>query len=258
MILFSIFSSGAVSAEFESRLRDGGAPLGIRLAGTEDAATETKVYIVQLATPSAAEFHARSQTGFSGKPAFGGTTTARRFDKNSAAIQGHVSRLATEQASVLSKLGGDIQPLYSYRYTLNGFAATMSAAQANKMEHMTEVLHVWEDEVRPLSTSSSASFLGLFEPDVGLRGAPGLDGEGVVIGVIDSGIAPEHPALQDTREADRPQACRSAWGEGTLLGGGCAIVSNRWKMCRYLRRRKTGTVFAKPVRSSPSRIATTR
>lgn len=237
IILFSIFSSGAVSAEFESRLRDGGAPLGIRLAGTEDVATTTKVYIVQLATPSAAEIHARSQTGFSGKPALGSTTTARRFNKSSAAIQSHVSKLETEQATVLSKLGGDIQPLYSYRYALNGFAATMSAAQANQIGHMTEVLHVWEDEVRPLSTSSSASFLGLFEPETGLRGAPGLDGEGIVIGVIDSGIAPEHPALQDTREADRPQVCRSAWGEGTLLG--------RW-LCHRFKQMEDVQVFEPP------------
>ena len=36
--------------------------------------------------------------------------------------------------------------------------------------------------------------------------------------VIDSGVAPEHPALQDTREADRPRACQSSWAETTILG----------------------------------------
>lgn len=237
IVLISIFSGGAVCAESESRLRDGSAPLGIRLAGTEDGAAESRLYIVQLAAPSAAEFHAKSQINFSGKPALGSATAARRFDKNSAQVQSHLNKLAVEQDNVISKLGGNVQAVYNYRYALNGFAASLSAAQANKLAHMAEVLHVWEDEVRPLTTSSSASFLGLFDADVGLRGTPGLDGEGIVIGVIDSGIAPEHPALQDTREADRPQLCRSAWGEGTLLG--------RW-LCKRFRQMEDVQVFAAP------------
>ncbi len=237
IVFVPILFSGAAGAEAESRLRDGGAPLGIQLAGIDNAASATKVYIVQLATQSAAEFHAKSLSGFSGKPALGGMTSARRFDKSNAEVQGHLNKLATEQANVLAKLGGNVQPLYNYQYALNGFAATLSAAQANKLEHMGEVLHVWEDEVRPLTTGSSASFLGLFDADVGLRGAPGLDGEGIVIGVIDSGIAPEHPALQDTREADRPQLCRSAWGEGTLLG--------RW-LCKRFRQMEDVQVFEAP------------
>ncbi|MGI9203198.1 MAG: S8 family serine peptidase [Woeseiaceae bacterium] len=237
IVLVSIFSSGVADAEPESRLRDGGAAHGVRLAGADDAASSVKVYIVQLATPSAAEFHARSQTGFSGKPALGTSTTAGRFDKSSARVQSHLSKLATEQANVLSKLGGNVQPFYNYRYALNGFAATLSAAQANKLEHMSEVLHVWQDEIRPLTTSSSASFLGLFDADVGLRGEPGLDGEGIVIGVIDSGIAPDHPALKDTREADRPQTCRSTWGEGTLLG--------RW-LCRRFSQMEDVQIFEAP------------
>ncbi len=85
--------------------------------------------------------------------------------------------------------------------------------------------NVWEDEVRPLATSHSPTFLGLFDADNGLRSVEGLDGDGVVIGIIDSGVAPEHPALQDTREADKPRACRSSWGETTILG--------KWLCRRY-------------------------
>lgn len=217
-ILCAIFIAGAVFADSESRLRDGGPPTAIRLAGTEDAANESKVYIVQLRTPSAAEFHASATARVIGKPAVGQLQGATTFDKNNAAVQSHIQLLEDEQAGVIAKAGSNIQQIYSYRYSLNGFAARMSPAQANKVEHMAEVLHVWEDEVRPLTSNFSADFLGLFEAEVGLRGAPGLDGEGVVIGVIDSGIAPDHPALQDKREADRPRACRSAWGESSLLG----------------------------------------
>ena len=150
-----------------------------------------------------------------------------RFDKNNALIQSHVGKLAQEQADVIGKLGSSIETIYSYRYSLNGFAARMTTAQANKLEHMDEVLRVWPDEVRSLVTNHSATFLDLFNADTGLRGPAGLKGEDVIIGVIDSGIAPEHPQLQETRPVDRPSACWSIWAEASLLG--------RWLCKNYTR-----------------------
>ena len=101
----------------------------------------------------------------------------------------------------------------------------MSVADAQKLEGHPEVLNVWEDEVRPMATSHSSLFLGLFDIDGGLRSEHALDGDGVVIGIIDSGIAPEHPALLESRGADRPGACQSTWSETTLLG--------RWLCKKY-------------------------
>jgi len=224
-ILLALTIAGAAIADNETRLRDGRPAPGMRLTGTDRASAVSKVYIVQLRTQSASEFHVSSVTSAAGKPAPGQTLSIPRFDKNSASVQSQLQRLAAEQAKVIAAAGPNIEPVYSYRYTINGFAARMTAEQADKIEHMQEVLRVWEDEVRPLTTNFSADFLGLFEPEVGLRGTPGLDGDGIVIGVIDSGIAPEHPAVQDFREADRPRLCESAWSEASLLG--------RWLCRRY-------------------------
>ncbi|MDJ0919211.1 MAG: S8 family serine peptidase, partial [Woeseiaceae bacterium] len=110
-------------------------------------------------------------------------------------------------------------------YGFNGFAAKMTATQADKLSALPEVVQVWEDEIRPLATNFSAEFLELFDNTKGLRGPRGLTGEDVVIGFIDSGVYPEHPQLDDTREADRPRACRSNWGRTSLLG--------RWLCGRY-------------------------
>ena len=49
--------AAAVPAEFESRLRDAGSLGAIRLAGSKDPQL-SKVYILQLAPPSAAQYHA--------------------------------------------------------------------------------------------------------------------------------------------------------------------------------------------------------
>ena len=95
--------------------------------------------------------------------------------------------LADEQDRVLGKAGSGAQKIYSYQDGLNGFAARMTPAQAQKVQHFPEVLNVWEDEVRPLATRHSPSFLGLFDGDSGLRSVAGLDG--VFVGPYDLSIS---------------------------------------------------------------------
>lgn len=213
-------------------MRDAG-NVSIRLEGTADP-TATKVYIVQLRTPAAAASQAAARKRALGSAA---AIAQVRFDRESPAVQAYVARLQDEQDRVISRAGTGVEPIYSYRYGLNGFAARMTAAQAARLEHFPEVLNVWEDEVRPLATRYSPTFLGLFDADGGLRRVEGLDGDGVVIGIIDSGVTPEHAALSDSRDADRPGACRSSWGETTLLG--------RWLCGRY-RRQPDVLVFEEP------------
>jgi len=222
-------------------LSDAGSPLtgagpagGLRLADTENPAAR-KTYIVRLVAPPAAEqFAAMRRT----RPKTAGFGVSRqRFDRNNATVRGYTAQLEDEQNRVLARAGGSVEKIYTYLYGLNGFAARMSPAQAHKLEHLPEVKAVWEDEIRPLATNFSAGFLELFDAENGLRSKEGLSGDGIVIGFIDSGIYPEHPALKDTKEADRPRACRSSWGENTLLG--------RW-LCRRYRRADDQVLFEEP------------
>ena len=217
--LLLLISGLAIAGDGNVRVLHNATPIQL---DNPEAATETKVYIVQLRTPSVAERHA---------------ATMKAGARDSAAIKSYAAQLGDEQQRVLAKAGTDARQIYSYRYGLNGFAAILRPSQADKLSSLPEVLHVWEDEIRPLATNYSASFLGLFEPETGLRGAPGLDGEGIVIGFIDSGVAPEHPALSDTRPADRPRACESSWAENTLLG--------KW-LCGYYDRLEDVVLFEEP------------
>ncbi|HEX5765767.1 MAG TPA: S8 family serine peptidase, partial [Woeseiaceae bacterium] len=229
-------ASAAAWAQADSRLRDGGLAYGIRLAGSDDPGGAQKVYIVQLKSPAAAENFAASYPRQSGKVSTTLKGPPQAFSKSAAGVESYAQRLSQEQDKVLARVGAE--KIYSYRYSLNGFAARMTPAEAHKLEHQPEVLRVWEDEVRPLGTSYSPEFLGLFEEHVGLRGTPGLDGEGVVIAIIDSGITPAHPALADTREANRPRACRSLWAENTFLG--------KW-LCRRYDKLEDTLVFDPPA-----------
>jgi subtilisin family serine protease len=234
LLLVTVLLPVSAFAQFETNLRDAGSLGGIRLAGSDDPNLR-KVYIVQLKTPSAADFHAVrigqvAKTGAANKPRV-------RFDKTSSAIQGYAARLTAEQDTVLARAGAGTELIYRYQYGLNGFAARMHPSQAHKLENLPDVLRVWEDEIRPLATNYSLEFLGLFDNERGLRGAPGLDGDGIVIGVIDSGIAPEHPSLADTREADRPRLCQGDWAENSLLG--------RW-LCRPFDKLEDTLIFEPP------------
>ncbi|MFQ6005773.1 MAG: S8 family serine peptidase, partial [Woeseia sp.] len=215
IVLGAVFAAGTAWSGIESPLREGGSAASIRLAGSDDSAAGSKIFIVQLRTPSATEQFASIASTYTGKTV---SATPRSFDRNVAAVESYTAELAALQDKVLARAGPDVRKIYSYRYTLNGFAARMTEAQAHRLRHFDEVLNVWEDEVRPLATNFSPQFLGLFEPNVGLRGTPGLDGEGMIIAVIDSGITPEHPALKDTREADRPRLCWTSWAENSLIG----------------------------------------
>jgi subtilisin family serine protease len=209
-----------VSADGEPAIRSAG---DVLLTGAEDPAA-SKVYIVQLRSPATA-VHYASVTKMNMATSMTSNKPMPRFEKNSAAVRSYAAGLDNEQQMVLSTAGPGTSQIYSYKYGLNGFAARMSVADARKLEDHPEVLNVWEDEVRPMATETSSLFLGLFDLDGGLRSEHGLDGDGIVIGIIDSGIAPEQPALQETRAADRPSACQNIWAETTLLG--------RWLCHKY-------------------------
>lgn len=221
------------AGDASSVLQDGGSPANLQLAGAETPGAQ-QVYIVRLREPAAAEAPALAAGSL--KAATPGTP--RRFDKSAAGVRDYVAKLEEAQDRVLAEAGPDAKKIYSYRYGLNGFAARMTPAAAHKLAALPEVMEVWEDEIRPLATNYSAEFLDLYDGEDGLRGARGLNGEDIVIAFIDSGIYPEHPALSDTQEADRPRACRGSWAENSLLG--------RW-LCRRYRRAEDRIVYEPPT-----------
>ena len=142
ILLLTLLVPFSVSAQNESELRDAGSLGAIRLAGSEDPNTR-KVYIVQLAMPSAADYHASLLTA-AAKP--GAKAVSRvRFDKASPVIQSYTARLSKAQEQVIARAGSGTELIYSFRFGLSGFAAKMHPAQAHKLESLPEVLHVWED-----------------------------------------------------------------------------------------------------------------
>ncbi|ONM37559.1 subtilisin-like protease SBT2.1 isoform X2 [Zea mays] len=92
--------------------------------------------------------------------------------------------------------------LYSYRYLINGFAVVITPRQADKLSGRKEVANVMLDYSVRTATTHTPEFLGLPQGAWVQEGGPQFAGQGVVIGLIDTGIDPTHPSFADDLSTD--------------------------------------------------------
>ena len=122
----------------------------------------------------------------------------KKIDRDNSDVVRYAAHLDSRHNSALSNVGGG-RKVYDYRYTLNGFAAQLTADQVAKLAKTPGVISVEADRESHPDTVTTPNFLGLTAPGGlwqkvgGVRNA----GEDIVIGVVDSGIWPEHPSFSD-------------------------------------------------------------
>jgi len=172
----------------------------LRLATPTVESRASKVYLVRLAAQPAASYKG-GLSGFARTAA----TSGGRYDARSGQSEAYTRMLQSQQDALLASIGvSSERKIYSYVHTLNGFAARLTPIEAAKLRKNKQVLNVWEDRLLKLDTNNSPQFLGITNSNNGLRGALGLTGEGVIIGVVDSGIVQEHPSFEDNNYDDPP------------------------------------------------------
>jgi len=128
----------------------------------------------------------------------------QKVDPEDARVEKYFGYLSSKHDNALQKVGA-AKKVYSYGYVFNGFAAELTDAQAAKLKAMSDVVTVWKDEERTVDTNRTPAFLGL-SASGGLwdqLGGQGSAGEGIVIGMVDSGFWPENPSFSDRNSAGK-------------------------------------------------------
>ncbi|CAA7406482.1 unnamed protein product [Spirodela intermedia] len=87
---------------------------------------------------------------------------------------------------------GEQRLLYSYEHVITGFAVRLTEEELAVVREMDGFLAAYPDELIPLQTTHSPEYLRLQTSGVW---NDSNYGEGVIIGVLDTGINPDHPSF---------------------------------------------------------------
>jgi subtilisin family serine protease len=157
-----------------------------------------------------------------------------QLDAHSANSQKYVAHLKKEQADFAAENG--VTPATTYQVVLNGFSADLTAEQVGKLQTDRDVLGVYPDEIfHPTAAVPSTEFLGLGSGADGSGGVwdavggTAAAGEGIVVGVVDTGISPENPSFAGSKLSTKPGSEPYLSGENIVFkkADGGTFVSER-------------------------------
>lgn len=117
-----------------------------------------------------------------------------QYAAESRRTHNYTTRLKAKQRST-AKAIGNVNIIHNYVHSFNGFSAKLTPAQVDALRANSDIVQVWEDKTFKPETSNTPAFLGLTGP--GGQHSMGIKGEDVIVGVLDTGIAPENPSFAD-------------------------------------------------------------
>ncbi|WP_051222425.1 S8 family peptidase [Agrococcus lahaulensis] len=153
------------------------------------------------------------------------------LDASSPAARAYASHLQERQEDVAASVGATVD--VELTAAMNGFVADLTAEQAQDLAHHPGVRAVEANEILQLTSSPANDYLQLGELWQQVGGV-GEAGAGVVVGVLDTGIAPENPFFAGeplgTAPGDEPYRAadgtiRYVKGDGNEFTGVCQTGS---------------------------------
>lgn len=173
----------------------------IASAHAADVASATRqAYLVQLTDAPVAAYSGGVAGLAATKPA-AGKQLSQSLASNQ--VQSYTSYLSGKQ-NAIQALVASAPVLYRYQLVFNGFAAMLTQDEVKRLQGTAGVAAVTRSKLRTLNTNTTPAFLGLNQPG-GLwsqLGGAQHAGEDVIVGIIDTGIAPDNPAFADRLDAD--------------------------------------------------------
>jgi subtilisin family serine protease len=200
---FAVLATAALAATMTS---------GAQAAPPSDASTS--LYLIQTISAPLSSYTG-GVSGFAAtKPNAG-----NQLNAHSTASRNWRNRLRGEHDTALrnARVNKD-KVVYDYGVTFNGFSARLTAAEVARLKSDKNVLRAWKSEQLHADTTTTRDFLGL-------TGAKGVwqkqfhgnarAGEGVIVGIIDSGIWAENASFGALSSPRPDQAIINSKWHGT-------------------------------------------
>jgi subtilisin family serine protease len=150
--------------------------------------------------------------GEPGLPATSPEVTGIELSENDAAVVAYESHIAGVEAEIAQAIEAAVPAAEvrdSFRVVYGGLAMELPANQIDELLKVEGVVAVQKDALAQPLTDATPTFLGATDVYPTLGGSS-TAGEGVIVGVLDTGIWPEHPSYTDpgiSAPAGGPWAC---------------------------------------------------
>ena len=196
-----------------------------RAAATQADAEGRSTWIVVFAEPAIASFRGGKPSTDASSSLAATTpavTGASKFDINAPASRAYAAYLADMRSERLTRaeveFGRPLKPDFVYDAVLNGVSLELTADEAARMAKMPGVSKLLPNWVSKPLTDAGPRWI---KADQVWSGAAGVQsrGEGVVVGVIDTGVNASHPMFAATSGGVPISNPR---GSGNFLGSLCA------------------------------------
>lgn len=186
------------------------------LAGKPGVAEEESLYLVRFKDAPVATYRGNV-------PGLKATslevTRATKLNARSSEARAYRAYLESRQAQALSnmelRLSRSLQVTNRYFYGNNGMALMLTPSEAAEVGKMPEVEFIQPNFKRELQTDAGPAFIHAPEIWNGVA-QTATQGEGIIVGVIDTGINPSNPSFADvggdTYDHTNP------WGAGNYVG----------------------------------------
>ncbi|MCD4737686.1 MAG: S8 family serine peptidase [Anaerolineae bacterium] len=186
---------------------DGGIPTGKSkyqfeaVEATPIKMDEAAIYIIQLEAAPAASYRGEIAGLAATNPRVKGEV---KLDTQSAASIAYVNYLQDQQAQFINALEESVtRPVevkYQYQYVLNGMAVWLTPQEAADIAKLPGVVNVERDYMLYPTTDIGPEWIGApgIWDGTDTGGLPGTQGEGILVGVLDTGINMDHPSFAST------------------------------------------------------------
>ncbi len=169
--------------------------------------------------------------GVAGLAATSPTVTGKKLNENLAAVRAYERRtdqVSSEISAAVTKAVPDTEIRESFQMVYGGVAAQVPANKVADLLEVAGVVAVQKDSLAQLQTSVTPDFIGATDVWPSLGGQDDA-ASNIVVGVLDSGIWPEHPSFEDhglPAPPGGPYGCQ--FGDGKDVANlGPTFVCNR-------------------------------